>query len=108
ETITEDPVNENLTITSAGLKASSVVSGKVATLSVKATADASTIIVTDADGNEVTPTKVQAKPSGDTVSFQFIWKVTGSRGDTLDYTIRVYDADGLASVNTMEVTVTIK
>ena len=101
-------MNENLTITSAALKASKVVSGKVATLSVKASSEASTIVVTDAAGNEVTPKKFLTKASGDMVTFQFMWTVTGSRGDSLNYTIRAYDADGLASVNTMDVTVTIK
>ena len=102
------PVNENLTINSASLKASSIVSGKVATLTVKASADASSIVVTGPDGAEVTPTRAQTKASGDTVTFLFMWKVTGSRGDVLDYSIRVFDKDGLASVNTESVSVTIK
>ena len=102
------PVNENLTITTASLKAAKVVSGKVATLTVKAGADAETIVITDADGNVVEATKCTTKVSGDVVTFTFIWVVTGSRGDELTYTIRVYDADGLASVNAETVTVTIK
>ena len=102
------PINENLTINSASLKASSIVSGKVATLTVKASADASSIVVTGPDGTEVTPTREQTKVSGDTVTFLFMWKVTGSRGDVLDYSIRVFDKDGLASVNTESVSVTIK
>lgn len=102
------PVNENLTITSAGLRATKVVSGKVANMTVKASADAETIVVTDSEGNVVEPTRCVRKVSGDVVTFTFIWNVTGSRGEVLDYIIRVYDANGLASVNTESVTVTIK
>lgn len=102
------PVNENLTITSASLKAAKVVSGKVATLTVKAGADAETIVVTDADGNVMEATRCVRKVSGDVATFTFIWEVTGSRGDALDFSVRVYDAEGLASVNAETVTVTIK
>lgn len=102
------PVNENLNITSAALKANKVVSGKVATLTVKAGTEAQTIVVTDSAGNVVEATKLTRKVSGGVANFQFIWTVTGSRGAELTYTIRVYDANDLASVNTETVTVTIK
>lgn len=102
------PVNENLSITAASLRADKVVSGKTAILTVKASCDAASIVITDADGNAVEATKCTTKASGGVVTFTFTWKVTGSRGDALDYSIRVYDANGLASVNTEIVTVTIK
>ena len=102
------PVNENLSINSAALKASKVVSGKVATLTVKAGTDASTLVVTGPDGNPVEFTRLTSKVSNGVKVFNAIWKVTGSRGDQLDYSIRVFDEDGLASVNTESVTVTIK
>lgn len=108
---TEPEVTEpevTLTINSAALKVAKVVSGKVATLAVKTSAEAASIAVFDAEGNEMTPTRVTSKASGDTVTFTFIWKVTGSRGDALDFTIRAYDADGRPSLNEETVTVTIK
>lgn len=102
------PVNENLTIASAVLKASSIVSGKYATVAVKAGADAVKLTVVDASGNEVELARSASTTKDGVVTFQAMWKVTGSRGDVLRFTVRVYDADGLASVNTMDVTVTIK
>ena len=106
--VEEIPVNENLIINSAALRAAKVVSGKTATLTVKAGAEAETIVVTAADGTAVEATRTVRKVSGDVATFTFFWNVTGSRGDALDFTVRVYDADGLASVNVETVTVTIK
>jgi len=102
------PVNQNLTVNSASLKVAKVVSGKVATLTVKAGADAETIVITDAEGNVMEATRCTRNVSGGVATFTFIWQVYGSRGDALDFTVRVYDANGLASVNTETVTVTIK
>lgn len=108
EEVVEVPTNENLKINSAALKTAKVVSGKVATLTVKADAAAETLLITDVDGNEVEFTRLTRKVSGDVATFTAIWIVEGSRGDALNFTTRVYDADGLASVNTETVTVTIK
>ncbi|MGM9652554.1 MAG: fibro-slime domain-containing protein [Eubacteriales bacterium] len=102
------PVNENLTVTSAALMADNVVSGKFAIAAVKAGADAVKLTVVDAAGNEVELARSASTTKDGVVTFQAMWKVTGSRGDVLRFTVRVYDADGLASVNTMDVTVTIK
>ena len=102
------PVNENLTVTSAALMADNVVSGKFAIAAVKAGADAVKLTVVDASGNEVELARSASTTKDGVVTFQAMWKVTGSRGDVLRFTVRVYDADGLASVNTMNVTVTIK
>ena len=97
-----------LTINSASLKSPKVVSGKVATLIVKTSAEAASIVVTDMDGNVMEPQRSTVKASGDTVTFNFIWTVTGSRGQNLDFTIRAYDAEGRPSLNEETVTVTIK
>ena len=103
---TEPPVT--LTINSAALKAAKVVSGKVATLTVKTTVEGASITVTDAEGNEMEPVRSVVKANGDIVTFTFIWEVTGSRGDALDFTVRAYDAEGRPSLNEETVTVTIK
>lgn len=100
-------INENLTINYAWLKAPQVGSGKVATLTVKAGADAASIVITDPNGNSVEPTREQVKAGNGEVTFMTMWTVTGSRGEQLNYTIRVYDAEGNASVNTETVTVTV-
>lgn len=106
---TTPSVNENLVINSAALKASKVVTGKTATLTVKATAEAARIEVIGPDGTTVTPTREQTKTGADgTVTFLYMWTVTGSRGDELVYTINVYDANDLPAVNSESVTVTIK
>ena len=109
--VTEPEVTEpetTLTINSASLKAAKVVSGKVATLTVKTTVEGASIVVTDQNGNVIEPERYTVKVSGDTVAFNFIWKVTGSRGQCLDFTIRAYDAEGRPSLNAETVTVTIK
>lgn len=111
EEVTEEdmlPVNENMTILFAGLRATDVYSGKYAVLTVKASATAETIVITDADGNEVTLDKCVRKVDGDVAIFSIMFNVTGNKGAALNYGIRCFDADGLASVNTESVTVTIK
>ena len=101
-------INEELIINTALLKATSIVSGRNATLTVKATEQAATLVVTDSSGSAVEFTKIARNTKDGIVTFRDIWGVTGSRGDILDYTVAVYDADGLRSANTMTVTVTIK
>ena len=100
-------INENLTINSASFRVPKVDSGKVATLTVKAGSDAASIVITDPNGKPVEPTKQQMKADNGEVTFLTMWIVTGNSGDQLNYTIRVYDADGYASVNTKTVTVTV-
>ena len=106
------PINENLEITAAAFKASKVVSGKLANLTVKATYEAVDLLITDADGNEIPEediTRFTSKVGSDgTVTYNIIWKVYGSRGDVLEYNIRAYDADGYASVNEETLSITIK
>lgn len=102
------PVNENLTINSATVPATKVTSGRTTTLTVKAGDEAQTVVVVDSQGNEVTPTRCVRKVVSGVATFTFVWKVTGSSGQALNYTVRVYDANGLASVNTESVTVTIR
>ena len=102
------PVNENLTINSAALSAAKVVSGRTVTLTVKAGEEAEEIVVLDSQGNEVTATRCVRKVVRGVATYTFTWKVTGSSGQALNYSVRVYDADGLASVNAETVTVTIR
>lgn len=109
--VTEDdmiPVNENMSILSAVLRSAEIVSGKYAVLSVKASAAAETIVITDADGNEVALEKCVRRVDGDVATFSIMFSVTGNKGAILNFRIRSFDADGLASVNTESVTVTIK
>lgn len=102
------PVNENLVINSVGLSAAKVTSGRAATMTVKTTNEAAKLVVLDAEGNEVTATRLSTKVSNGVVTYTFTWKVSGTSGQQLNYTVRVYDAEGLASVNTETVTVTIR
>lgn len=108
EPVEEPAVNEDLVINSAALKAAKIVSGKSATLTVKTGVTATSLVVLDADGNTVEFKKVASIEKNGVVTFQAVWTVTGSRGDELNYTVMVYDADGLRSANTMPITVTIK
>lgn len=108
EPVEEPTINEDLVIESAALKAAKIVSGKNAMLTAKVSGDAASIVVLDADGNAVEFKKVASNEKNGIVTFQAVWTVTGSRGDELNYTVMVYDADGLRSANTMPITVTIK
>lgn len=101
-------VNENLTINSASLRASLIVSGKSTVLTVKAGSEAQTIVITDGDGNVVTLDKCVRKVSNGVATFNIMWTVTGDLGEVQEYTIRAYDINDLASVNVETVTVTIK
>ena len=108
EPVEEPAINEELVIDSAALKATKIVSGKNATLTVKTGVAADSLVVLDADGNAVEFKKAASNEKNGVVTFQAVWSVTGSRGDELNYTVMVYDADGLRSANTMPITVTIK
>lgn len=103
-----ETVSENLTISSAKLKTTSVTSGKSATLSVTTSAEADSLEVLDADGNAITFTKVTKKSKNDAIVFTAAWKVTGNKGDTLLYTVRVKDANGAISANQETVSITVK
>lgn len=104
----EPAVNENLNVISTKFQTTKVASGKTATLSVTASEEAETLEVLDADGNLVEFTKVAKKSKKGNIVFTAAWKVTGSRGDKLEYTVRVKDADGAVSVNQETVSITIK
>ena len=106
--IEQVPVNENLYITTAVQSATKVVSGRTVTLTIKANTEAQELVVTDGQGNVVTPLRSSRKVSGDVAIFTFVINVTGSSGQMLNYTARVYDADQLASVNAETFTVTIR
>lgn len=101
-------VNKNLIINSAVLRGTNIVSGRNTMLTVKATSDAASIVVLDADGNAVEFKKVTSNEKNGIVTFQAVWTVTGNRGDVLNYVVMVYDSNGLRSANTKTVTVTIK
>lgn len=104
----DSQINEDLVINSAALKSKKIVSGKNATLTVKCAGDAATLVVLDADGNAVEFKKCGSSVKNDITTFSAVWSVTGSRGDELNYTVVVYDSNGLRSSNTMPITVTIK
>lgn len=104
----EPQINEDLVINSASLKAKKVVSGKNATLTVKCAGDAATCVILDADGNAVELKKSGGSVKDGITTFGVMWSVTGSRGDELNYTVVVYDSNGLRSSNTLPITVTIK
>ena len=108
EPVEEPAVNEELVINSAVLRGTKIVSGKNAMLTAKVSGDAVSVVVLDADGNAVEFKKIVSNEKNGIVTFQAVWTVTGSRGDVLNYTVMVYDANGLRSSNTMPVTVTIK
>lgn len=108
EPVEEPTINEDLVIESAALKAAKIVSGKNAMLTAKVNGDAASIVVLDADGNAVEFKKVASNEKNGIVTFQAVWTVTGNRGDMLNFTVVVYDSNGLRSSNTVPITVTIK
>ena len=101
-------INPDLIINLASLRNANIVSGKNATLTAKVSGDAASIVVLDADGNAVEFKKVASNEKNGIVTFQAVWTVTGNRGDVLNFTVVVYDSNGLRSSNTVPVTVTIK
>ena len=108
EPVEEPTINEELVIESAVLRATKIVSGKNAMLTAKVNGDAASIVVLDADGNAVEFKKIASNEKNGIVTFQAVWTVTGNRGDVLNFTVVVYDSNGLRSSNTVPVTVTIK
>ena len=101
-------INPDLIINSAELRATNIVSGKLATLTAKVSGDAESIVVLDADGNPVEFNRVVSNVINGITTFQARWVVTGNRGDILIFTVIVYDTLGRRSVNTKQVTVKIK
>lgn len=101
-------INPDLIIISAILRNAHIVSGKSATLTAKVSGDADSIVVLDADGNPVEFKRVVSKVEDGITTFQAVWTVTGNLGDILIFTVIVYDTLGRRSVNTEQVTVTIK
>lgn len=108
EPVEEPTINEDLVIESAVLKAAKIVSRKNAMLTAKVSGDAVSVVVLDADGNAVEFKKVASNEKNGIVTFQAVWTVTGNRGDMLNFTVVVYDSNGLRSSNTVPITVTIK
>ena len=101
-------INPDLIINSAVLKDTHIVSGKSAILKAKVAGDADSIVVLDADGNPVEFKRVASTVKNGITTFMAVWTVTGNRGDILIFTVIVYDTLGRRSVNTKQVTVTIK
>lgn len=101
-------INPDLIINSAVLRNTNIVSGKTATLTAKVSGDADSIVVLDADGNPVEFKRVGSNVKNGVTTFTAVWTVTGNRGDILIFTVIVYDTLGRRSVNTKQVTVTIK
>ena len=108
EPVEEPTINEDLVIKSAVLRSAKIVSGKNAMLTAKVSGDAVSVVVLDADGNAVEFKKVASNEKNGIVTFQAVWTVTGNRGDMLNFTVVVYDSNGLRSSNTVPITVTIK
>ena len=107
----EEPVaavNEALTVDSAALKAANVVSGKAASLAVKSSTLAAEAVVYDANGEQVELKKANRSEKDGVVTFTLVFTVTGERGQVLDFTVQLLDAEGLVSANTETVSVTIK
>lgn len=103
-----ESVSPNLNIIAAKFKTDKVAPGKTATLYVTASEEAETLEVLDADGNLVEFIKVAKNSKNGRIGFTAAWKVTGSRGDKLEYTVRVKNADGAVSANQETVSITIK
>lgn len=101
-------INPDLIINSAVLQATNIVSGKSAILTAKVAGDADSIVVLDADGNPVEFIRVASTVKNGITTFRAAWSVTGNLGDILIFTVIVYDTLGRRSVNTKQVTVTIK
>ena len=104
----DEKVNQDLVITTAALQSNSVASGKRATLVISASLDAETIEVLDAQGKVVESTSLASNTMDGEAIFKFMWRVYGTSGEKQVYTVRVKDAEGKYSANTMTVTVTIK
>ena len=101
-------INPDLIINSAALKATHIVSGRNALLTAKVSGDADSIVVLNADGNPVEFVRVASNVKNGITTFTATWTVTGNHGDILIFTVIVYDTLGRRSVNTEQVTVTIK
>ena len=101
-------INPDLIINSAALKGTHILSGRRALLTAKVTGDADSIVVLNADGNPVEFKNVVSSVKNGITTFNATWTVTGNPGDILIFTVIVYDTLGRRSVNTKQVTVTIK
>ena len=101
-------INPDLIINSAALKATNILSGRSAILTAKVSGDADSIVVLNADGNPVEFKRVASNVNNGITTFNASWTVTGHSGDILIFTVIVYDTLGRRSVNTKQVTVTIK
>ena len=108
EPVEEPTINEGLVIESAVLKAAKIVSGKNAMLTAKVSGEVETLVVIDENGNVVEFEKIASSTKNGVATFKAVWTVTGSRGEVINYTVMAYDANGLRSVNTLPITVTIK
>lgn len=108
EPVEEPTINEGLVIESAVLKAAKIVSGKNAMLTAKVSGEVETLVVMDENGNVVEFEKIASSTKNGVATFKAVWTVTGSRGEVINYTVMAYDANGLRSVNTLPITVTIK
>lgn len=108
EPVEEPTINEDLLIESAALKAAKIVSGKNAMLTAKVNGEVETLVVMDENGNVVEFEKIASSTKNGVATFKAVWTVTGNRGEVINYTVMAYDANGLRSVNTLPITVTIK
>lgn len=64
--------------------------------------------VHDPDGNLIELKAVTKQEKNGRILFRTSWMVTGRKGNKLEYTVRVKDANGAVSVNQETVSITIK
>lgn len=105
-----DPYDPELSVVSADVYAVRGIFTKktTATLTVRADNPITRITVTDSDGNEVEVKQYAIGLPGYAKIITATWQPDASRGDILEYTVRAYNADGLASANTVSVTTKVK
>lgn len=105
-----DPYDPELSVVSADVLAIRGIFSKktTVTLTVRADKPITRITVTDSEGNEVEVKQYTIGFPGYAKIITATWQTTASRGDVLEYTVRAYSADGLASVNTVHVTAKVK
>lgn len=78
------------------------------TLTVRTTEPLQKIVVTDAAGQVVEVRRYTIGFPGYATTVSAVWQVEAKRGEVLNYTVRAYNADGLSSVNTVEVSAKVK
>lgn len=105
-----DPYDPELSIKHTDVLALRGIFSKKATvtLTVRTTEPLQKIVVTDAAGQVVEVRQYTIGFPGYATTVSAVWQVEAKRGEVLNYTVRAYNADGLSSVNTVEVSAKVK